>query len=197
MLRIVLNNKPLFWALLAIPAFMFISSWARGGTEPADLLHPTGETSARLMIVAMMIAPLIALIGPHDRLRWLLVRRRSIGVAASGYALLHLALYVVDMELLAAMLAEFTAPGIWTGWAAFVLMIPLALTSNNAAMRTLKSGWKRVQRLVYPAALLTLLHWIFVHNNLVAALVHFVPLMVLLLLRLARSPRPTLKGSTQ
>ncbi len=164
--------------------------------QPVDLLQPTGETSARLLIVAMMIAPLIALVGPLGWLRWLLARRRSIGVAAFAYAMLHLVLYIVDMELLSAMLAEITAPGIWTGWAAFVLMIPMALTSNNVAVRTLKSGWKRLQRLVYPAALLTLLHWVFVHNNLVAALVHFVPLMVLLLLRLARYPRSTLQGST-
>jgi methionine sulfoxide reductase heme-binding subunit len=194
-LRIVLNNKSLFGAVLAIPAALMLVGLSRGAVPPVDLLHPTGETSARLMIIAMMIAPLIALVGPRGWLRWLLARRRALGVAAFAYALLHLVLYMVDMGVLADMLAEFTAPGIWTGWAAFVLMIPLALTSNDASMRALKSGWKRLQRLAYPAALLTLLHWIFVHNNLVAALVHFVPLMLLLFLRSVRSPRPTLQGS--
>ncbi len=195
-LRIILNNKPLFWAVVAIPAVFMVAGWSRGAVLSGDLLHPTGETSARLMIIAMMIAPLIAVIGPRGWLRWLLARRRALGVAAFGYALLHLILYLVDMGVLADMLAEFTAPGIWTGWVAFALMTPLALTSNDASMRALKSGWKRLQRLVYPAALLTLLHWVFVHNNLVAALVHFAPLMVLLILRFVRSPRPTLQGST-
>jgi methionine sulfoxide reductase heme-binding subunit len=196
-LRIVLNNKPLFWAVLAIPAAFMMLGLSLGTASPDELLHPTGETSARLMIIAMMIAPLIAVIGPRRWLRWLLARRRALGVAAFAYALLHLVLYIVDMGLLADMLAEVTAPGIWTGWVAFALMIPLALTSNDASMRALKSGWKRLQRLVYPAALLTLLHWVFVHNNLVAALVHFAPLMLLLILRFVRSPRPTLQGSTQ
>lgn len=195
-LRIILNSKLLFWAVLAIPAMAMIIGLMRGAASPDELLHPTGETSARLMIIAMMIAPLIALVGPRGWLRWLLARRRAFGVAAFAYALLHLVLYVIDMGLLADMLAEFTAPGIWTGWVAFVLMIPLALTSNDASMRALKSGWKRLQRLAYPAALLTLLHWVFVHNNLVAALVHFVPLMLLLVLRFVRSLRPTLQGST-
>jgi sulfoxide reductase heme-binding subunit YedZ len=68
------------------------------------------------------------------------------------------------------MLAEIGALGIWTGWAAFLLILPLALTSNDTAMRALKAGWKRLQRLAYPAALLTLVHWMFVHDNVVPAL---------------------------
>ena len=196
MLRIVLNNKQLFWAVLAIPAALMAAAWTRGNALPADLVQPSGELSAHLMIVAMMIAPLIALIGPRGWLRWLLARRRAIGVAAFTYALSHLIFYVIDMGVLADMLAEVAAPGIWTGWVAFVMMIPLALTSNDMAMRVLRTGWKRIQRLAYPAALLTLLHWILVHNNPATALVHFAPLIVLLVLRLLRSPRQTIQGST-
>lgn len=196
MLRIVLNNKQLFWAVLAIPAALMVAAWARGSALPVDLVQPSGELSAHLMIVAMMIAPLIALIGPRGWLRWLLARRRALGVAAFAYALLHLMFYVIDMAVLADMLAEVAAPGIWTGWVALVLMVPLALTSNDIAMRALRTGWKRVQRLAYPAALLTLLHWILVHNNPVTALVHFAPLIVLLVLRFVRSPRQTIQGST-
>ena len=46
-------------------------------------------------------------------------------------------------------------------------------------MRALKGGWKKVQRLAYPAALLTLVHWMFVHDNLAAALLNFAPLALL------------------
>jgi len=66
------------------------------------------------------------------------------------------------------------------------LMLPLALTSNDAAMRALNQGWKRLQRLAYPAALLTLAHWIVVHNGWAEALLWFAPLGLLQLVRLAR-----------
>ncbi len=169
--------------MLAVPALMMMLAFAGGESDFADLLHPTGETSARLMIFAMMLSPLAAVIGQPGWLRWLIARRRYFGVAAFVYALLHLAFYVIDMQTLTDMLAEFAAPGIWTAWAAFALMVPLAITSNDAAVRWLRSGWKRLQRLAYPAAVLTLLHWGFVHNGWAGALVHFAPLAVLLALR--------------
>ncbi len=194
-MRALLNSKLLLWLVLAIPAAAMLRAFWTGASDAADLLHPSGEFSARLMIVAMMIAPLIAVIGGRAWLRWLLARRRAFGVAAFGYAVLHLALYVVDMGVVADMLAEVTAPGIWTGWVAFALMIPLVLTSNDASMSLLRAGWKRLQRLVYPAALLTLAHWILVHNNAVAALAHFAPLALLLILRFVRSPRQPLQGT--
>jgi methionine sulfoxide reductase heme-binding subunit len=190
----VLNSKLLLWAVLAIPALAMLRAFWTGSTDAADLLHPSGEFSARLMIVAMMIAPLIAVIGSRGWLRWLLARRRALGVAAFGYAALHLVLYVIDMGVLDDMLAEVGAPGIWTGWVAFALMIPLALTSNDASMRALRAGWKRLQRLAYPAALLTLAHWVLIHNNAVAALVHFAPLMLLLVLRVVRPSHQPLQG---
>lgn len=197
MLRSVLNRPFAFWLLLALPALPMLVGHAMGRVEAGDLLHPSGETSARLMIVAMMLGPLMAVIGPRQWVRWLVARRRYLGVAAFAYAVLHLLYYIIDMETTADMLAELGATGIWTGWVALVLLLPLALTSNDAAMRTLKAGWKRVQRLIYPAALLVLLHWVFVHNNATAALVHFVPLAVLHLVRLLRSIRPPLQGYTR
>lgn len=190
-MRALLNSKPLFWLLVALPALAMLNALASGATDLSDLLHPTGETSARLMIAAMTIAPLIAVIGAQGWLRWLLARRRALGVAAFGYALLHLIFYVIDMGTLDDMLAEFAAPGIWTGWVAFVLMIPLALSSNDASMRALRAGWKKLQRLAYPAALFSLAHWIFVHNNLGIALAHFAPLAIVLVLRFFVSrPQP-------
>jgi len=193
-LRVILNSRWTIWLLLALPALPILIGHALGTIEPADLLHPSGETSARLMIVAMTLGPLLAVIGPHPWLRWLVARRRYLGVAAFAYAVLHLVYYVIDMGNVADMLAELSAPGIWTAWAALALMLPLALTSNDAAMRTLRAAWKRVQRLAYPAALLTLLHWVFVHNSPVAALVHFTPLVLLQLLRLFRPYRLPQKG---
>lgn len=179
MLRIVLNNKLLLWLILSVPGVMMVYGFGSGRIDAADLLHPSGEFSARLMIIAMMIAPLIALFGRQGWLMWLLTQRRSLGVAAFGYALLHLVLYVIDMETVKDMLAEIDALGIWTGWIAFILMLIPALISNEASVRALRRSWKRVQMLVYPAAILTLVHWIFIHNNLITALAHFVPLILL------------------
>ncbi len=195
MLRIILNKKPTFWALLCLPAILMMRPYVFGDVIAMDMLHPTGEWSARLMIAAMVLSPLLSLIGPRPWLSWLIQRRRALGVAAFGYAILHLIFYIIDMGNLDDMLAELLALGIWTGWAAMLLFVPLAVTSNDASMRMLKAGWKRLQRFVYPAAVLVLVHWIFIHNNLGPALVHFIPLVLLVAARYFRTNRPNFKGA--
>jgi methionine sulfoxide reductase heme-binding subunit len=176
----------LVWAILALPGVLMLFGYNSDASEAADLLHPTGELSARLMIVAMMIGPLIDLFGLKGWLRWLLQHRRHFGVAAFGYAMLHLAFYLIDMEFSASdMIAEFDAPGIWTGWLALLIMLLPALVSNDAAMRALKRNWKRVQQLAYGVAILTLAHWIFLSYDGAygAALIHFAPLILLTIAR--------------
>jgi sulfoxide reductase heme-binding subunit YedZ len=195
MLRIILNKKPTFWALLCLPAILMMRPYVFGDVIAMDMLHPTGEWSARFMIAAMVLSPLLSLIGSRPWLSWLIQRRRALGVAAFGYAILHLIFYIIDMGNLDDILAEFLALGIWTGWAAMLLFVPLAVTSNDASMRMLKAGWKRLQRLVYPAAVLVLVHWIFIHNNLGPALVHFIPLVLLVAARYFRTNRPNFKGA--
>ncbi len=172
-----------------------LRGYQSGQVIAMDMLHPTGEWSARLMIVAMMLSPLVSLLGQRRWLVWLVRRRRSFGVAAFCYAVLHLVFYLIDMGNLEDILAEFWALGIWTGWAAMVLFVPLAMTSNDASVRALKAGWKRLQRLVYPTAVLVLVHWIFIHNNLGPALVHFIPLAALVAAKYFLVPNPTIKGA--
>jgi sulfoxide reductase heme-binding subunit YedZ len=184
----------LFWALLALPAAAMLHGWLTGRIETMDMLHPTGETSARLMIAAMLIGPLAGVLGARRWLLWLLARRRALGVAAFCYAALHLAFYAIDMGSLAAMLGELPIASIWTGWLALALMLPMALTSNQAAMRALRTGWKTVQRLAYPAAVLTLLHWWWVHDGATAALIHFAPLAALWLMLAARRFQSTIRS---
>jgi sulfoxide reductase heme-binding subunit YedZ len=195
MLRIILNKKPMFWILLSLPAILMLRSFYAGDRIAMDMLHPTGEWSARFMIFAMILSPLLSVLGPRPWLNWLIQRRRALGVAAFAYAALHLAFYLIDMGNIDDIIAEFLALGIWTGWAAMLLFIPLALTSNDASMRALKAGWKRLQRLVYPAAVLVLVHWIFIHNNLGPALVHFVPLALLVAARFFLPRKPAFKGA--
>lgn len=191
MLSKILNGHIFLWMLLALPSIPM--TLALLGSEPGPqgqratemLLHPTGEFAARFMIIAMIMTPMRMLL-PNSRFwRWMMKRRRHFGVAAFAYALVHTLLYIVDMGTMTAILGEFLALGIWTGWAAFFIFIPLAITSNDLSVRRLgPKAWKTLQRWVYPAAVLTLLHWIFVHNNFGPALVHFVPLAGLEIYRL-------------
>lgn len=196
-----LAARYVLWLVLALPSIPMMALLT-GMTERApgwpiaeELLHPTGEFAARFMIIAMMLSPL-ALLFPGARfIRWLLSERRAFGVAAFLYAVAHTVLYVVDMNSLQAMLGEFLAIGIWTGWLAMVIFLPLGLSSNEYSLRRLGRGWKMVQRGAYPAAVATLFHWIYVHNGLGPALVHFAPLAALELYRLwrlaaERSDRP-------
>jgi len=166
-----------------------LGGYATGDSYPGDYLQDSGEWSARLIIFALMLTPLSLLLPGRRWVQWLVRRRRAFGVAAFGYALLHLLFYLLDMETLRNVLAELSALGIWTGWAAFLLLLPLALTSNAASVRALKRGWKRLQRLAYPAAALTLAHWMFVHDNLAPALLNFAPLALLESWRLVRALR--------
>ena len=179
-----LDSRPLLWALLAVPAAHLLYLYFAKDVWPDELIPPSGAWAARLIILALMLTPLSLLLPGQAWVGWLVRRRRAFGVAAFLYALLHLAFYLVDMGALEAVLDELALTGIWTGWAALALMLPLALTSNDAAMRALKSGWKKLQRLAYPAAFLTLIHWIIVHNSLSEALAWFAPLGLLQLARL-------------
>lgn len=190
-------NAPLFiWIILALPGFrmtntlLSVATGPDGETTTELLLHPSGETAAQFMVVAMMVSP-FRLMFPKARFWiWMMKRRRYIGVAAFLYAVFHTVLYVIDMGSVRAMLDEFTALGIWTGWLAFFIFLPLALTSNDAAVRKLGPAWKTLHRYIYAAAVAVLIHWIFVHNNLGPALARFVPLALLEGYRIWRTRMP-------
>lgn len=185
-MKTIINSKWFIWGLLALPALPMTLGYAGGGADAMEMLHPTGEFSVRFMVLAMMIGPLADIFGSRRWIRWLLARRRWMGVAAFAYAVAHLVFYVIDMGALGDILAELGEHGIWTGWAAFVLMGALALTSTDSAMHALARNWKRLQRLAYPAAVLAILHWGLLTWEWAPAAVHFGPLVLLNLVRLAK-----------
>lgn len=189
--------KYVLWLILSIPAIGLMSGYFSGNILSGELLHPTGEFSARFMIIAMLATPLLVLFrrfGWSLKVpQWLVRHRRAFGVAAFTYALLHTVFYLVDIGVWSEIIGELKLTGIWTGWLAFLIFIPLAITSNDRSQRWLKSTWKKLQRWVYPAAVLTLLHWIFVHNDIGPALVHFVPLAALELYRVYCTYSPATK----
>jgi methionine sulfoxide reductase heme-binding subunit len=180
----ILNHRITFWLLLCVPGISMAMGLVSGRVSPENLLHPSGEFAARFLIIAMVITPLQMLFPRRSWPRWLMLRRRALGVAAFCYAVAHTILYIVDMATLQAMFDEFLALGIWTGWVAFAIFIPLAFTSNEWALRRMRRAWQALHRWIYPAAILTLVHWIFVHNNLAPALVHFLPLLALEIYRI-------------
>jgi sulfoxide reductase heme-binding subunit YedZ len=183
------------WVILAIPSIP-MTMGLLSGVEPEALLHPTGEFSARFMIIAMIISPLRLMFPANRFWLWMARRRRYFGVAAFCYALAHTMLYVIDMGSLANVLGEALLLGIWTGWLAMFIFLPLAITSNDWSVQRLGRNWKRLQQSVYIAAIATLLHWMFVHNNIGPALVHFLPLAGLELYRIwkLRSVSPAVKA---
>lgn len=181
--------RALLWLVLAIPAALMIQRFASGEALAMDLYHPSGEMSVRLMILALLPGPLTDALGPNRFLRGWLAIRRNLGVAAFLYALLHLVFYVLDMQLLSAMVSELAIPGIWTGWLAFALLLVPAAISFNAAMRRLGRRWKQIQRLVYPAFVLALVHWLLLDWAWGPALVHLAPLLVAWTLRMAMRRR--------
>ncbi|MEZ5753038.1 MAG: ferric reductase-like transmembrane domain-containing protein [Paracoccaceae bacterium] len=175
------------WALLALPGAGM--AWQLATTDNARiyhiLVHPTGEFAARFLIITMLASPLVLLFKGAAFPRWLKKNRRYFGVASFAYALAHTAFYLIDKGALggdfARVINEMPRLYIWTGWLAFAIFIPLAVTSADWAVRAMGPRWKTLQRWTYPAAVLTLVHWAALHDwgHPTAALVHFGPLAAL------------------
>ncbi len=173
----------LTWAVLASLGIM-MSFAALTSSDPRifhQLVHPSGETSARLLIVLMMASPLTLLLKGWRGPQWLKRNRRYLGVASFGYALLHTIFYLLDKASLNTVVEELPRLYIWTGWVAFLIFLPLALTSMDYFVRKMGAWWKWLQRWTYAAAVLTLVHWAALHdwNGAAPALVHFGPLIAL------------------
>ena len=178
-------KSAIFPAILCIPGAVALVRLMQGEWA-SELLHGTGEFSARLMILSMMVSPLRLALPRARWVAWLLRKRRIIGVAAFLYALLHTLFYVIDMGSWQNVSVEFKSLGIWTGWLALGLFIVLGATSNDISVRRMGPQWKSLHRVIYPAAILVLVHWMVVHNNQRAALLNFTPLIGLELFRVFR-----------
>ncbi len=177
-----LSPYPL-WILLSILPALWLGQ-ALGSSDPAPfeaLLHPTGEMSARLLIVTLMVTPLSMLFPRSGITRWLRRHRRHLGVAAFVYAALHAAFYLADLADPEQVARQLPRLYVWTGWLAFAIFVPLAATSTDRAVRRMGRRWKALQRWTYAAAVLTLVHWAALHDwgGIGPALVHFAPLGVL------------------
>jgi sulfoxide reductase heme-binding subunit YedZ len=168
--------------------------YVRGTMFYGEFLHATGELGAQLLIVTMAVTPL-RLAFPHAGwTRWLLPRRRYLGVAAFGYACMHAAAYVHRLADLERIAADAAGVAMWTGWLALIVMLALAATSNNASVRLLRHTWKWLHRSVYAVAVLTFAHWVLTAFDPVRGWIHVAVLLALEAYRLwhtALNPRRT------
>lgn len=166
------NSIWFLWLLLALPWLYFTIQYLLGTIYYGEYIHATGVYSARLLILTMAITPLRLAWPSAKWTRWLLQKRRYFGVAVFAYAVPHLWAYVVKIGTFAGVLNEAAEPGMWTGWLAFVVFVPLALTSNNRSVRKLGAKWKKLHRWVYLAAVFTFIHWLLVAFNPLAGMIH-------------------------
>jgi len=135
---------------------------AAGGelAEPVeDITHLTGEWALRLLLASLAVTPLRRIFG----WRGLAPFRRTLGLLAFGYALLHFATYLaLDLGFDFAALAEDVGERLYitAGFAAFLLLLPLAITSTRGWQRRLGRRWLKLHRVVYAAGALAVLHFI-------------------------------------
>ena len=129
------------------------------GADPvAEIEHRLGLWALRLLMVTLAITPLRQLLGQPVLIRF----RRMLGLYAFFYATLHFTAYLVlDLRGYWTQIFEEIAerPYITVGFTAWLLLIPLAATSTQAAIRRLGRNWGRLHRLVYVIAVLAVLHF--------------------------------------
>ena len=178
-IRNILNSKYLLWGILALPFLAQVYRFLAGDFLYGEALHATGQVSGRLLLLTLAITPLRLFFADAGWPRWLLRRRRYFGVAAFAYAALHTAVYLEHKFGSGLILEEATDFAIWTGWLALFILLPLALTSNDASLRRLGRRWKNLHRWIYAAALLTFVHWILAAFDFIPGLLHLAVLLIL------------------
>ncbi len=159
--RRLLITKPLIFIACLLPLVWLCGLAWQGqlGANPVETLsHRTGDWSLRFLLLTLTITPARRLTG-WNRLQQF---RRMLGLFAFFYVGLHFAIYLVFDQFFdwPAIVADVVKrPYLTVGFAAFLLLIPLAITSTYRMMKRLGRNWQRLHRLVYPIAVLGVLHY--------------------------------------
>jgi sulfoxide reductase heme-binding subunit YedZ len=129
------------------------------GVEPINALEREyGELALKLMVLGLMVTPLRKWTGIN-----LMKFRRAIGVTAFFFVLAHFLVWtVLDVQSLSRVWEEIVKrPYVTVGMAAFLMLIPLAVTSNNRMVKRLGgASWRNLHKLTYPAAVLGGIHYL-------------------------------------
>jgi methionine sulfoxide reductase heme-binding subunit len=139
---------------LVLPAFT-----GNLGANPLEkLLHQSGEIAIWILGTVLALTPLRVLF-PHSRIVTALNRhRRAIGVAACLYGLMHFSFHVLYEGGWEGSVRSLSKPFIWFGATGLIILVLLAVTSNQFSIRVLGNNWKRLHRLAYVAAALLIYH---------------------------------------
>ncbi|HRN61089.1 MAG TPA: protein-methionine-sulfoxide reductase heme-binding subunit MsrQ [Luteimonas sp.] len=153
---------------------------ALGADPVAAIEHELGLWALRLLLLTLAITPLRQLTGQPQLLRF----RRMLGLYAFAYASLHFAAWLgLDLRGYWTQLFEeiVKRPYITVGFTAWLLLVPLALTSTRGWMRRLGRSWGQLHKLVYAVAVLAVLHfWWIVKSDYREPLLYAVILALLL-----------------
>jgi sulfoxide reductase heme-binding subunit YedZ len=184
--------KPLLFVLCLLPLAWLVRGAMTNalGANPAEaLIRSTGDWTLRLLCVTLAVTPVRTWLRKPALARF----RRMLGLFAFFYGVLHFLCYAwLDMGLDAtAILRDIPKrPFALVGFAALLLMLPLAATSFNGAIKALGAQrWQWLHRSVYAVVLLGLLHFFWMRsakNNLAEVAVYAVVIAVLLGWRLRR-----------
>ena len=179
--------RPAAWVAGLVPlALILVAAFTGGlGAEPIEeVTHRTGFAALLLLMCTLAISPVRRWTGWN----WLAPARRTLGLCAFLYVCLHLVIYLVDQGFSLGFIVEDVVehPYVTVGFAAFLLLVPLALTSTKASIRRLGKRWQKLHRLVYLAAGLGVLHFLWlVKKDLRDPLIFAAVFAALMLARLA------------
>lgn len=153
--------RPLAWIGGLVPLVLLVAGALTGGlgADPIDYVTlRTGFATLLMLMLSLAVTPVRRLTGWN----WLAPARRTLGLCAFLYVCLHLATYLVDQGFAWGYIVEDVAkrPYVTAGFTAFLLLVPLALTSTRASIRRLGKRWQKLHRLVYLAGGLGVLHFI-------------------------------------
>ncbi len=187
-LNSVLRSIPVWpiYLLGSLPAvwFFLLGLSNKLGPNPINKLeHLLGEFALQLLILVLIVSPLRRYTAIN-----LLKFRRSIGLLAFSYVALHLLVWLfLDVRILSQIWADIIKrPYITIGMLSFVVMLPLAITSNQNSMKWLGRNWFRLHKLTYLACLLGAVHFIMVRKGFqLEPLIYLSVISFLLLVRLA------------
>lgn len=190
--------KPLVFVICLVPLAMLV--WdgfhdALGANPVEKITHRTGDWSLRFLLITLAVTPLRKLFGWKQ----LIKLRRMFGLFAFFYVCIHFSVYIVfdhffDLNEIAKDILK--RPYVTVGFAAFVLLIPLAVTSTNKMMKRLGKRWKQLHQLVYVIAVLGILHYLWlVKADILQPVIHAMILLVLLSIRVWYQRMKTLPQS--
>jgi sulfoxide reductase heme-binding subunit YedZ len=192
--------KPLVFTVSLAPAsyLVFLGFTNNLGVNPAETLQlETGVWGLRFLVATLAITPLRRVTGWNRAIQY----RRMLGLFAFFYAFLHFLTYLVldKYFALGEMMADvFKRPFITMGFLAFVLMIPLAVTSTKGWIRRLGRRWQVLHRLIYVSGVAAAIHYVWKGKVLLGSSVGYaIVIGILLAFRLVWQPRSAKSVKTQ